>query len=260
MSNLDSYRGFAYIYDRLMEDVPYQRWLNYAEKNWAGRPVQVNGKNRGPNHDKPRAVVDLACGTGTITALLAKQGYQVIGIDRSSDMLAVAEEKTRGLPVTLLCQDMRHFQLAAAADAVVCFCDSLNYLLEGEEIRQTFQAVYSQLSEGGAFLFDVHTPYKVTEIFGNQLFTSVDEDISYIWLCRLEEERLTVEHDLTFFVKQENQLFRRYEEIHYQRAYPLNQLADWLRQAGFSHVEMTAEFGEQSVGPMTDRAFFAAYK
>lgn len=248
LSSWDSYHNLALVYDKLMEDAPYDSWLDYAEKIW----------NSGV---RPETVVDLGCGTGTLAAMLAAKGYRVTGIDLSPEMLAVAEQKTRGLPVTLLCQDMSSFSLPFEADAVISFCDSLNYLLREEEVQRTFFAVYQHLREGGVFLFDVHTPYKVTEVFGSSQFALAGEDVSYIWNCHLDEDAWLVEHELTFFIREgEGGLYRREEEWHHQRAYPLDRLKDWLLQAGFGKVEVTGGFASEPLTEDCERAFIVAYR
>lgn len=246
MSKWDSYRNLARVYDRLMDDVDYGRWLDYARRIWGDR--------------KPETVVDLACGTGTMAKMLAQQGFRVIGVDISEDMLAVAEEKSRGLDVRYLHQDMRALTLSEPVDTVVCFFDSINYLLEEEDVVRTFEQVFAQLEEGGTFLFDVHTPYKIREIFADNAFHMVDEDVSYIWQCESDPDSLVVEHDLTLFVREPDGVYRRFDEIHRQRAYEPEKLECWLKQAGFRKVSVTADFGGKVLGADDDRAFFAAYK
>ncbi len=247
------YLQFAALYDRLMEDIPYQRWLEFARNQWQ--------KRWGVAGERPPTVVDLACGTGTLTAMLASQGYHMIGIDLSENMLAVAEEKTRGLSVHLSHQDMRDFSLPYPVDTVLCFVDSLNYLLNEIDVQQTFHTIYQQLNEDGIFLFDVHTPHKIREIFGNHTFYLVDDEVSYIWQCSTDPVQLTVEHDLTFFVRESDcDLYQKFDECHQQRAYPLHQLEEWLKRAGFQQIEFSAEFGEETPGPEHERVFVAAFK
>lgn len=246
------YLQFAAVYDHLMEDIPYQCWLDFATGTWQKRWDNVA--------DRPKTVVDLACGTGTLTAMLASQGYHTIGIDLSENMLAVAEEKTRGLSVQLSHQDMREFSLPYPVDTVLCFVDSLNYLVNEEDVQQTFQRVYQQLNDEGIFLFDVHTPYKIREIFADHTFYLVDDEVSYIWQCSTDAEKLIVEHDLTFFVREPGGLYQKFDECHKQRAYAVDTLKQWLQQAGFREIEVSAEFGNEVLQPEHERAFFAAYK
>ncbi len=143
-----SYRQFAYVYDRLMADMPYREWLKFAEESFA-------------KFEKPRTIVDLGCGTGSLAIPLAQAGYQVIGIDLSEDMLSIAHDKTerlRGLTgkafkgsVTWLHQDMREWEWSEPADCVISFCDCLNYLLEEEDWKSAFERVYAGLKPGGLF-------------------------------------------------------------------------------------------------------------
>jgi 2-polyprenyl-3-methyl-5-hydroxy-6-metoxy-1,4-benzoquinol methylase len=148
-----SYERFAYAYDRLMEGMPYGDWLRFARECWNQYGIQ------------PKYVVDLGCGTGNLAIPLAIEGFAVTGIDLSEDMLSVAQQKAESyssLPVkgslTWIQQDLREWELAEPVDAVICFCDCLNYLREEDDIMQAFLQTYNGLKPGGVFLFDVHTP------------------------------------------------------------------------------------------------------
>jgi SAM-dependent methyltransferase len=247
-SNSTSYQGLAYVYDRLMNDAPYDLWVEYALKQWAELGV------------KPRTVVDLGCGTGTIMEQLAHKGYQMIGIDLSSDMLAVTYDKMleKGSVFQLFRQDMREFTIPSPVEAVVCFCDSLSYLTSEDDIRKTLQSVHNALNENGVFLFDVHSPYKINEVFGNETFTLTEEDMAYIWQCELLEEDI-VEHGLDIFVSQ-GDVYQRFEEVHEQRGYSADSMIKWLDEAGFGDIECTADFTNHHPEPNSERLFFRAVK
>lgn len=268
-----SYREFAYYYDRLMEDMPYSNWFNFARQSWA-------------RLEKPDTVVDLGCGTGSITIPLAEQGFKVTGIDLSEDMLAVARQKeeklkhldqrdlkiqydstgNRGAPINWLHQDMTEWELPYKVDAVISFCDCLNYLLEEEQIRQTFQRVYEGLHTGGSFIFDVHTPLQLEEYAAAQPFTWNEADLAYIWSCSLDFQRCEIEHELTIFAKyiprpdMDPNLFHRIDEVHTQRAYSLEWLRVSLEETGFHEVKCYADFTMEPVTKQTKRAFFVAVK
>ncbi|GAB7386611.1 class I SAM-dependent methyltransferase [Bacillaceae bacterium] len=243
------YQGFAYVYDRLMQDAPYDRWVDYALRFLPEK--------------RPRetTVVDLACGTGAVAIPLAVRGYRVIGIDLSEDMLAVAGEKARrgGAELVLLQQDMREWTAGAPVDAVLCFCDSLNYLLHEEDVRRTFRRVFAELREGGVFLFDVHSEYKLERVFAGQTFTWVEEDLAYIWDAAYDADARIATHELTIFVR-EGGVYRRFDETHRQRAYPLPQLIRWLEEAGFALLSCTKDFTEEPPDERCERIFFAARK
>ncbi|WP_096188330.1 class I SAM-dependent DNA methyltransferase [Evansella halocellulosilytica] len=241
-----SYEQFSSLYDNLMEDAPYERWVNYTEKHL---PIGSS-------------ILDVGCGTGTFTSMLYEAGYHMAGIDLSSDMLAIAERKARDKNQQILfaCQDMREISGFENLDGVTLFCDGLNYLTTAADVQQTFKRIYNSLKFGGTFLFDVHSIYKIEEIFSNHLFGENREDLSYMWFCSPGEAEYSVEHTLTFFVKGDNGAYTRFDEEHKQRTFPINMYVSWLEQSGFSSIEITGEFGTTDVRDEDDRIFFKAIK
>ncbi len=269
-----SYRKFAYVYDRLMADMPYSEWLRFAGYCWS-------------KYGAPETVVDLGCGTGSIAIPLAQSGLNVTGIDRSEDMLAVARQKTdelrrtspfpSGGSVTWLLQDMREWELPQPVDCVISFCDCLNYLLEEDDVIRTFSQVHRGLNEAGLFIFDVHTPYLLQRYAEEQPFMLNEDDIAYIWTCELDERRCQIEHQLTIFAVLDGadagigggearrpgageKWYRRIEETHVQRAYPLDWLESRLKETGFSEVRSYADFSWRPPAEHTERAFLVARK
>jgi SAM-dependent methyltransferase len=263
-----AYDVFAYHYDRLMEDMPYEEWLGFLRQCW-------------DKYGQPRTVADLGCGTGSIAIPLAQQGYEVFGIDLSEDMLAVAQNKSleaeRQHPfpgtggVTWLQQDLRDWSLMGPVDAVISLCDCFNYLLEEDEVSRAFTQAYTGLKDGGVFVFDVHTPYQLQAYAESQPFFLNEEDIAYIWTSELDPDRCEIEHALTIFTKENADgqgsaadagadRFRRIEEYHIQRAYPLEWLKGQLLEAGFQEVGCFADFMWKPVTETTQRAFFVARK
>lgn len=255
-----AYGKFASVYDRLMADMPYDRWVAFAEACFE-------------RFGRPGTLADLGCGTGSIAIPLAQMGCRVYGIDLSDEMLAVAQEKSSRLrrlsagggshgEALWLQQDMREWELDVEVDAVISFCDSINYLTEPEDVEALFARTFEGLKPGGWFAFDVHTPRTLEDYAENQPFVLNEEDLAYIWLCGLDEETCTIEHELTFFAREPggDGPFERFEEIHTQRAYPLEQLKLMLEQAGFRQVAMYADFGWDQADGETARAFFVAVK
>ncbi|MCA1057980.1 class I SAM-dependent methyltransferase [Rossellomorea aquimaris] len=246
-----SYERFAYVYDYLMQDVPYDGWLEYVNQQAADYSVQG------------RRVLDIACGTGELSLRLARNGYDVTGVDLSQDMLTIAREKAsaQNVQLRLFQQDMSKLDSLGEYDIVTIFCDSLNYLEEESDVINTFNGVHSHLKKDGLFLFDVHSIFKMTQIFMNQTFTLTDEDVSYIWECFPGECSNSVEHELTFFVKEdETGQYERVEELHKQRTYPILMLKEWITNNGFELLNITADFTGESPTDQSERIFFACKK
>ncbi len=246
-----SYERFAYVYDYLMQDVPYDGWLKYVNKQASDYSIQ--GKK----------VLDIACGTGELSLKLAAEGYDVTGVDLSQDMLMVAQEKASALneKIHLFQQDMSELDSLGEYDIITIFCDSLNYLENEQDVKNTFKSVYAHLKQDGLFLFDVHSIFKMTQIFINQTFTLSDEQVSYIWDCFPGEVPNSVEHELTFFVKdEETRQYERVEELHKQRTYPILTLKKWLINSGFDVLNITADLTEESPSDQSERIFFSCKK
>jgi len=246
-----SYQKFAYLYDRLMDDVPYDKWVELLLA--AKQEYQIEGSN----------LLDLACGTGELSVRLSEKGFAVTGADISSDMLSVAQNKAaeQGLSVFFMEQDMSELEELPLFDIIGIFCDSLNYLQTEEQVVNTFKGVYEYLEEGGIFLFDVHSLYKMNHLFKNQTYALNDEDVSLIWLCYEGEYPNSVEHDLSFFQLDEaSQKYDRYDELHFQRTFSVEQYSSWLKSAGFSILKITADFNDGEIEQDAERIFFYCKK
>ncbi|WP_068616158.1 class I SAM-dependent DNA methyltransferase [Paenibacillus tuaregi] len=255
-----SYRKFAYVYDELMEDMPYPDWIRFAREAWQ-------------RHGMPRTVVELGCGTGSITIPLVNSGFEVTGMDLSPDMLAVARRKLEQSPkgsrlfregtVRWVQQDMRDWEMPEPVDSVISFCDCLNYLLEKEDVIRTFKRTFDGLKAGGTFIFDVHHPNTLKRYEEEQPFIWDEKSVSYIWTCERDAFRNEIEHHLTIFAREQESgqdMYRRFEETHVQRAYE----ADWLNlellKCGFSKVNCYADFEWVEAKEDAARLFFVAVK
>ncbi|PHA00960.1 SAM-dependent methyltransferase [Bacillus pseudomycoides] len=245
------YEQFALLYDELMNDVPYEKWVEFTEHSLA----QI-GKT-------DAKILDVACGTGNVTLPLVKKGYDVTGVDLSEEMLTIAQQKLceEGHFIPFYQQDMRELDVPGEFDCVTIFCDSLNYVLQEEGVQETFRRVYHHLHQDGLFLFDVHSLYKIHHVFQNETYTVNEEEISLIWNCFTGEETNSVEHDLTFFVRDEEEdVYHRFDELHMQRTYPVEELTKWLEEAGFTVLRVTGDFERIEVTEQTERIFFVAKK
>jgi len=249
-TSLTSYSALAAYYDRLMAHIDYDAWADFA----LGVLALSAAEGRRP------LVLDLACGTGSIAVRLAAKGVDVIGIDASSEMLAVAEGKAReqNAPVTLSEQDLVSFELPVAADAAVCLFDSLNYLTSVRELEAALSRAARALRGGAPFLFDLQTEERLRRI-GEETYADAEEDVAYVWRSGYDERRRICEMHLTLFAKDPvSGLFKRYDEIHYERAHSPAEVERALRAAGFA-LESRWETDPYEPGrPGTGRMFYLA--
>lgn len=245
-----SYGQFAYIYDTLMSDVDYDLWISFLDKK---RSQLGLGKHA--------RILDLACGTGEISIKLSKEGYEVVGVDLSEDMLTVANTKAMdaGQRIDFFQQNMVDIEGLNPFDIIVIFCDSLNYLQTEDEVQKTFQNVYNLLKNDGMFIFDVHSIYKMGHIFLDGPFVNSDEDVSYIWNCFEGPYPNSVEHELSFFVQNEENLYQRFDEFHVQRTFHIDQYKSWLEVCGFEVIDITADFSE-TISETSERILFTVKK
>ena len=207
-------------------------------------------------------MLDLACGTGSLTRELALRGYEMIGVDRSPEMLSEAAEKNRDageVPPIFLCQSMDKLDLYGTIDACVCCLDSVNYVTDPKQLRKAFQRVYLFLMPGGLFLFDVNTPEKLEGLDG-QVFLDETEDTYCVWRAEWSRRGRTCSYFMDLCRREENGLWRREEELHRERAYPVDQLTAMLERAGFSDIRTYAAFQFRPPAPGAQRIFFTARK
>ena len=244
-----SYEFLAGCYDELTGDVGYRGWADYIEKHFTrlGRPV--------------RTVLDLACGTGSLTRELALRGYEMIGVDLSEDMLARASDKCRDLPgepPLFLHQGMETLDLYDTVDACVCCLDSINYVTRPSVLLRAFQRVHLFLNPGGLFLFDVNTPDKLRDMAG-QVFLDETEDTYCVWRAEFSERRRICTYFMDIFQRR-GEVWLRGEELHEEYAYEAAELAEYLRRAGFSAVRQYGDKKLRAPKPGEGRMFFTARK
>lgn len=243
-----SYESFAKVYDMFMDNIPYEEWCEYLHML-----LKQYGVEDG-------LVLELGCGTGSMTELLAEQGYDMIGVDNSMEMLEIAMEKKveSGHDILYLLQDMREFELYGTVDAVVSICDSMNYILEPEDLRKVFSLVNNYLEAGGLFIFDLNTVYKYRTLLAQNTIAEKREECSFIWDNDYDEETRINQYDLTLFIQEEDDLFRRFDEVHHQRAYELEEIQALLAEAGMEYVTAYDAFTHEAPRPDSERIYVIA--
>ena len=224
---MEAYTSFAEVYDTFMDNVPYEEWAEYLAELLREYDIEDG------------LVLDLGCGTGSLTEILAAKGYDMIGADGSAEMLEIAMEKKAqsGHDILYLLQDMREFELYGTVRAVVSVCDCVNYITDEKELEQVFRLVNNYLDPEGIFIFDFNTEYKYKEILGEQTIAEDREDCSFIWDNYYYEDESMNEYELTLFIKeQDSNLYRKYQEMHYQKAYTLDAMRELIEWSGLEFV------------------------
>ena len=245
---MEIYNEFAKVYDAFMGDTPYEKWVQFIKDT-----ITQHGIN-------PKLICDLGCGTGKMCELFAEQGIEMIGIDNSEEMLMVARENAmeKELNIFYLLQDMSEFELYGTVDVIYSACDSINYLLEEEEVLSTFRWVNNYLEKDGLFIFDINTPYKYKEVLGDRVFAEQREDAAYIWENYYHEEEEVNEFSVSFFIQDEDGRYTRTEEVHYERAYTVQTIKSLLEEAGMELIAVYDDYTNDEYHNETIRATFVA--
>lgn len=240
------YAKFAHVYDALMKDVPYEQWIGFILEKTAV--------------PKGAEAFDAACGTGSALLELLKRGLKGTAMDISEDMLQIASERIQsaGKRARLVQGNIAHFSLHRPVSLITCVCDGVNYLINPQEAQSFFNCAYRFLKEGGALAFDVSGRYKLEKILPGNLYYEDDEDITYFWQSSYKDKLCSME--LTFFVKQPNGLYERFDEIHTQRAYSLSEIKGMLEKSGFTRIESWDGYNNQPANENSGRMLFIAYK
>ena len=245
---MSAYEAFASVYDIFMEQVEYDQWLNHIHAIWKKFGLQ------------PKTVIDLGCGTGSIALPLAKEGYDVIGVDLSPEMLTEADHKAmeEGVSVRFACQDMTELELGEEADCILSLCDSMNYLTEDGQLEDAFKSIAQHMKQESLFLFDLNTEYKFKDVLGQNVFGSAEEHAAYIWENDYDEEEKINEYYVSFFIENEDGLYERIEEFHYERAYSMEEIEEGLQAAGMELVEVYDGYSFDAPRAESERLLFAA--
>lgn len=238
---MEQYHEFSQYYDELTLDQAYDAWLDIV-KSIVRNKVSI---------------LDIGCGTGSLTHQLTQLG-SVTGMDLSPDMLAIASQKSN--EVRWIEGDMSQFDLGQTFDVITIFCDSLNYLDNLEAVNDTFRQVYNHLKDDGIFIFDVHTIYKMQTLFNNQSYIDETEHVFLGWDAVAGDEPNSVWHYMTFFEKQNDGRYHRFDEEHYQQTYSEEEYKEMLHAAGFKHIKTFYDFDQNNHNPESNRLFFVVKK
>lgn len=246
---MDAYTSFASVYDTFMDNIPYEEWAEYLVALLKEHQVEEG------------LVLDLGCGTGSMTELLAQAGYDMIGIDNAEEMLEIAIEKREksGHDILYLLQDMREFELYGTVRAIVSICDSVNYITEEDELVEVFRLVNNYLDPKGMFIFDFNTTYKYKEVLGDRVIAEDREECSFIWNNYYYEEEKINEYELSLFIREEDSdLYRKFQETHFQRAYDLKTIKELIEESGLEHITAYDAFTRNAPTETSERIYVIA--
>lgn len=249
---MEAYTGFAQVYDLFMDNIPYQSWSEYLISL-----LKEYGVCDG-------IVADLGCGTGNVTEHLSQAGYDMIGIDNAEEMLEIAREKAaeKEMDILYLEQDMQNMELFGTVAAFVSICDSMNYITQEEELLSVFRLVNNYLDPGGIFIFDMNTKYKYETILAQNTFAENRDNCSFIWDNYYYPDEQMNEYDLTIYVRdeenEEHDVFYRFDEEHYQKAYELTKVKELLNQAGMEFVTAYDAFTKEPPKDDSERIYIIA--
>ena len=244
LRDINAYTEFAEVYDEFMDNVPYDDWCRYLI-----RLLRKYGVEDG-------LLLELGCGTGSLTERLADAGYDMIGLDSSAEMLeqALAKRDESGHDILYLNQDMREFELYGTVRAIVSLCDCMSYILTMEDLTQVFRLANNYLDPKGIFIFDLNTDWKYRQV-GDSTIAEDREDSSFIWDNSYDEEERINEYDLALFIRTEGDLYRKYTETHIQRAWLPEEIRKAAEDAGMELVAMYDAFTEDAPRPDSERIY-----
>ncbi len=244
------YGDFAYYYDLLTENVDYESRCNYIHSLLA-----ENGIGKG-------ILLDLACGTGTVSMLLSAKGYDMIGVDASEEMLSVAQEKKAesGADIIFLCQKMDELDLFGTINGAVCTLDSINHITDESTVKEIFRRVSLFMEDKGIFIFDVNTPYKHREILGNNTFVYDMDEVYCVWQNSTDEKLLTTISLDVFEKDEEDDVYYKYSEQFCERGYELSDIEQWVKDYKFDIIGIYEELTKDPVKKDTQRAVFVLRK
>ena len=243
-----SYESFARVYDDFMDNIPYDEWAGYVISLLKEKGIEEG------------LLLDLGCGTGNITQRLAKSGYDMIGVDNSAEMLEIAQGKNieEESQILYLLQDMREFELYGTVRAVISICDSMNYIIEYEDLTEVFRLVNNYLDPEGYFIFDMNTLYKYETILADNTIAEDRETMSFIWDNYFYEEERINEYNLNLFLQEEDGRYRKFTETHYQKAYTIDEVKQAITDGGMECIAIYDAFTREAPRKDSQRVYVIA--
>ena len=243
---MEAYTSFARVYDTFMDNIPYEEWCEYLTGL-----MREYGVRDG-------LVLDLGCGTGNMTELLAKAGYDMIGADNAEEMLEIAMEKRdkSGYDILYLLQDMREFELPYEVDAFVSIGDSMNYITTNDDLCDVFKCVKNGLKPGGIFIFDLKTIHFFKDILSDNTYAENREDSAFIWDNYYDDESANNEYELAVFVRNEDGTFDRFEEQHYQHGFTMAEVENAVKKAGLKIRYVYDAFTHNEPAQESERLYY----
>lgn len=242
---IDMYNRFAYLYDELINDVDYKKWVDYYFEIFSRYGIN------------PTLGLDLGCGTGSMTLQLAQRGIDMTGIDLSEDMLCVAREKSEGKDILYLNQDMCDFELYGTVDFIVSGLDCINYITDKRDLLRVMKLANNYLEPGGLFIFDINTKYKLEHITGDNTFVLENDSVFCTWQNEYDKKRRISDFYLTFFCK-ENGTYSRFDEEHSERAYDIEEIEDIIKKSGMRLLNVYDNLSFNKPKKNSERVFFVA--
>lgn len=244
---MEAYTDFAYVYDTMMGDIPYDEWAAYMKELLADEDIKPGAR-----------VVELGCGTGSFTMEMCKSGFRMTGIDISTDMLSVASskfEKSEYKDVVFSEQNMTDFELPEKVDALISVCDAVNYLMEEGDLDKLFANTEKYLKSNGVFIVDLKTKHFYENVLAYNTMAANFDDCSYIWDNYYHEEDRVNEYLLTVFVR-EGKVYRKFVETHFQKAYEMDEVINAARRNGFTNISVYDAFTKEKPGKRSERLYF----
>ena len=244
------YKKLSKIYDKFTADKNDTEWIDYIESLFRKNKIKPNS-----------SILDACCGTGGKTYELSKRGYNVIGLDKSSDMLETAASKLaeKGVRIQLICQDICSIMLHSKQDVVVCINDGINYLTDLINVKKAFESIFDVLAEGGLFLFDMSSEYKLKSMHDNSFFEETD-DSAYIWHNQYDKKSKLLTMDISLFSQIEDDIYEKANEVHTQRAYSVKEIENLLKETGFKDIMYFECFTDKIPSEISQRIQFSARK